>query len=207
MTGPAVAVVGGHGLVDARRAARRRRRPDPGRRRAVGARPAGRAASAPARDARRAEPGRAAARSPTGAGSGTRHAGVPGAGPAPRPAARGARCRPPGPATGRWFTPPLLGGLRAAAPARRWCSPAARSPSWPSCAHLGHLSFTGVVFVVWGVTSIVGGFVYGALHREISPPVVLLGLAVLTLPDRAGRGAVAVAAAGRASPGCSAPPP
>ena len=43
--------------------------------------------------------------------------------------------------------------------------------------HLHHLTFTGVVFVVWGVTSIVGGFVYGALHREISPPVVLLGLA------------------------------
>jgi predicted MFS family arabinose efflux permease len=46
---------------------------------------------------------------------------------------------------------------------------------------------------VWGITSIVGGFVYGALRREITPPVVLLGLAVLTLPIGLARSPLTVA--------------
>jgi predicted MFS family arabinose efflux permease len=59
--------------------------------------------------------------------------------------------------------------------------------------HLQHLSFTGVVFVIWGVTSIVGGLVYGALHREIPPAVVLLGLSLLTLPIGLGTSPLQVA--------------
>ncbi len=59
--------------------------------------------------------------------------------------------------------------------------------------HLHHLSFTGVVFVIWGVTSIVGGFVYGALHREVPPAVVLLALSVLTVPIGLGTTSLQVA--------------
>jgi predicted MFS family arabinose efflux permease len=59
--------------------------------------------------------------------------------------------------------------------------------------HLGDLPFTGAVFFIWGVTSIVGGFVYGALHREIPAALVLLGLSILTLPISLARGPVSVA--------------
>jgi MFS family permease len=59
--------------------------------------------------------------------------------------------------------------------------------------HLGHLRFTAAVFVVWGVTSIVGGFVYGALRREIGPPVVLFALGALTLPIGLAHGPTTVA--------------
>jgi len=40
----------------------------------------------------------------------------------------------------------------------------------------------GVVFAVWCAASLVGGLVYGAMNRKISPMLLLLGMAVLTLP-------------------------
>ncbi len=40
----------------------------------------------------------------------------------------------------------------------------------------------GLILVVWGVGSIVGGLVYGAISRPISPSLLLLGLAVTTAP-------------------------
>jgi MFS family permease len=80
-----------------------------------------------------------------------------------------------------WFTPALLAVFASGAGAALVLS-GSEVAVVAQLRHLHHLSFTGVVFVVWGITSIVGGFVYGALHREISPPVVLLGLAALTLP-------------------------
>jgi MFS family permease len=52
-------------------------------------------------------------------------------------------------------------------------------------AHLradGALALTGMVFVSWGVGSILGGLVYGTLHRPVSPLVLLLGLGVLSIP-------------------------
>ena len=44
------------------------------------------------------------------------------------------------------------------------------------------LGLTGLIFVSWGLGSIAGGLVYGALHRPVSPMLLLLGLGVLTIP-------------------------
>jgi MFS family permease len=52
-------------------------------------------------------------------------------------------------------------------------------------AHLradGALGLTGLVFASWGLGSIAGGLVYGALHRPVSPMLLLLGLGALTVP-------------------------
>ncbi|MHA7284341.1 MFS transporter [Arthrobacter sp. TMS2-4] len=46
----------------------------------------------------------------------------------------------------------------------------------------GNESQLGLVFVAWCAASVVGGLVYGALHRPIPPSLLLLGMAVLTLP-------------------------
>jgi MFS family permease len=40
----------------------------------------------------------------------------------------------------------------------------------------------GLVFVAWCAASVVGGLVYGALRRPIAPSVLLIGMALLTLP-------------------------
>ena len=46
----------------------------------------------------------------------------------------------------------------------------------------GHQSEIGIVFVFWCAASVVGGLVYGAMHRPIPPIFLLLGMAALTLP-------------------------
>jgi predicted MFS family arabinose efflux permease len=46
----------------------------------------------------------------------------------------------------------------------------------------GAVTLTGVIFVFWGLGSMLGATVYGALKRPISPLVLLAGLAVLTVP-------------------------
>ncbi|XAS68882.1 MFS transporter [Micrococcaceae bacterium Sec5.7] len=40
----------------------------------------------------------------------------------------------------------------------------------------------GLVFVFWCAASVVGGLIYGAMHRPISPLLLLLGMAALTIP-------------------------
>ena len=139
---------------------------------------------------RSAAPGRA----PAG-GAGPRADGSSG-----RPG-RGSRREPARARTGpaAWFTPPLLAVFASGAGAALVLA-GSEVAVVAQLRHLGHLSFTGAVFVIWGVTSIVGGFVYGALHREIPPAVVLLGLAVLTLPIGLASGRLRAAArrAGRA---------
>lgn len=40
----------------------------------------------------------------------------------------------------------------------------------------------GIVFVFWCTASVLGGLVYGALHRPVSPILLLLGMAALTIP-------------------------
>ena len=40
----------------------------------------------------------------------------------------------------------------------------------------------GLVFAAWCAASIVGGLLYGALHKPISPLLLLLGMGVLTIP-------------------------
>jgi MFS family permease len=92
-----------------------------------------------------------------------------------------------------WFTPAMLAVFASGAGAALVLS-GSEVAVVAQLRHLHHLSFTGVVFVIWGITSIVGGFVYGALRREISPPVVLLGLAALTIPIGLAGSPLAVAA-------------
>ncbi len=48
--------------------------------------------------------------------------------------------------------------------------------------HSGTEGQLGLVFVVWCAASVVGGLVYGALRRPVPPALLLLGLAVLTIP-------------------------
>jgi predicted MFS family arabinose efflux permease len=40
----------------------------------------------------------------------------------------------------------------------------------------------GIVFFFWCAASVVGGLVYGAMHRPVSPILLLLGMAALTIP-------------------------
>jgi MFS family permease len=46
----------------------------------------------------------------------------------------------------------------------------------------GRQSEIGLVFLFWCAASVVGGLVYGAMHRPVSPLVLLLGMAALTIP-------------------------
>lgn len=46
----------------------------------------------------------------------------------------------------------------------------------------GRQSEIGIVFLFWCAASVVGGLVYGAMHRPVSPMLLLLGMAALTIP-------------------------
>jgi MFS family permease len=46
----------------------------------------------------------------------------------------------------------------------------------------GHQGEIGIVFLFWCAASVIGGLVYGAMHRPVSPIILLLGMAALTIP-------------------------
>lgn len=46
----------------------------------------------------------------------------------------------------------------------------------------GRQAEIGIVFLFWCAASVVGGLVYGAMHRPVSPILLLLGMAALTIP-------------------------
>jgi MFS family permease len=46
----------------------------------------------------------------------------------------------------------------------------------------GHQNQIGIVFFFWCAASVVGGLIYGAMNRPVSPMVLLLGMAALTIP-------------------------
>jgi MFS family permease len=46
----------------------------------------------------------------------------------------------------------------------------------------GQVSWVGIVLAFWGLASLVGGFVYGALHRGIRPLTLAVLLGVCTVP-------------------------
>lgn len=46
----------------------------------------------------------------------------------------------------------------------------------------GHQAEIGLVFFFWCAASVAGGLIYGAMHRPVSPLVLLLGMAALTIP-------------------------
>lgn len=46
----------------------------------------------------------------------------------------------------------------------------------------GRQAEIGLVFLFWCAASVVGGLLYGAMHRPVSPILLLLGMAALTIP-------------------------
>lgn len=46
----------------------------------------------------------------------------------------------------------------------------------------GHQAEIGMVFLFWCAASVVGGILYGAMHRPVSPILLLLGMSALTIP-------------------------
>jgi MFS family permease len=46
----------------------------------------------------------------------------------------------------------------------------------------GHQAEIGLVFLFWCAASVVGGVVYGAMHRPVPPVLLFLGMAALTSP-------------------------
>ncbi|WP_238815712.1 MFS transporter [Nocardia brasiliensis] len=54
----------------------------------------------------------------------------------------------------------------------------------------------GIVLAIWGLGSIIGGLVYGALHRPISTYLLLFGLGVVTLPMAFAVGPISLAITG-----------
>ena len=57
----------------------------------------------------------------------------------------------------------------------------------------GNPSEVGIVFVAWCAASAVGGVVYGAMNRRISPMILLLAMAVLTMPMAFATGTLSLA--------------
>jgi MFS family permease len=89
----------------------------------------------------------------------------------------------PGRGTGArsWFTPGMAAVLGAAAAG----TVVLAGTDVGVVAHLrgqDAVQLTGVVFAAWAAGSIVGALVYGAMSRPVPPLVLLLGLAVLTIP-------------------------
>jgi predicted MFS family arabinose efflux permease len=80
-----------------------------------------------------------------------------------------------------WFGPALVSVLGATAGAALVLT----GTDVAIVAHLredGAVALTGMIFAAWGTGSIVGGLVYGGVHRELSPFWLLLALGVLTVP-------------------------
>ncbi len=48
--------------------------------------------------------------------------------------------------------------------------------------HADRADQLGIVFLFWCAASVVGGLLYGALHRSVSPLLLLAGMAALTIP-------------------------
>ncbi|WP_088288921.1 MFS transporter [Kineosporia sp. A_224] len=87
----------------------------------------------------------------------------------------------PVPARGRLTSPAMLAVLGATAAA----TVVLAGTDVSVVAHLradSALALTGLIFAAWGIGSIVGGLVYGTLHRPVSPLLLLLGLGVLSIP-------------------------
>ncbi len=56
----------------------------------------------------------------------------------------------------------------------------------------GRTSQIGLVLAVWGLGSLLGGLLYGGLHRSISVSYLLAGLALVTIPMAAARGTLSL---------------
>jgi MFS family permease len=86
-----------------------------------------------------------------------------------------------GPVLPHWYTPGLLAVL-ASALAAGLVLAGTDVGLVASLREAGVLSLTGLVFVAWSGGSVIGGAIYGGMRRSIPPAVLLLGLALLTVP-------------------------
>lgn len=80
-----------------------------------------------------------------------------------------------------WFRPALMAVLGVAGGA----TVVLAGTDVAVVAHLresGDLTLTGLIFTAWGIGSMIGGLVYGGVHREPSPFWLLLLLGLLTVP-------------------------
>ncbi|MHA7239131.1 MFS transporter [Arthrobacter sp. TMS1-12-1] len=80
-----------------------------------------------------------------------------------------------------WFTVPLAMVMVTAAGAGLVLS-GSEVGIVAALEHAGNEGQLGLVFVAWCAASVVGGLLYGALHRPVPPSLLLLGMALLTLP-------------------------
>lgn len=87
----------------------------------------------------------------------------------------------PGDGAAHWYTPALLAVL-AAALAAGVVLAGTDVALVAQLREAGALSLTGLVFLAWSGGSVIGGAVYGGMHRSVPPAVLLLGLALLTVP-------------------------
>jgi MFS family permease len=81
----------------------------------------------------------------------------------------------------RWYSPELLVVLAAAMSAGLVLAGTDVSLV-AELREAGALSLTGLVFLAWSGGSVIGGAIYGGMRRSVSPTVLLLGLALLTVP-------------------------
>lgn len=92
-----------------------------------------------------------------------------------------------------WFRPAFI-GLCLAAAASTLVLVGSEVSVVAGLREWGQSGSLGLVFAGWGIGSIVGGLVYGALSRGLSPYLLLSGLALVTLPMALADSAVTVAA-------------
>ncbi|MFN8076366.1 MAG: MFS transporter [Kineosporiaceae bacterium] len=80
-----------------------------------------------------------------------------------------------------WFSP-ALGGVLAATLAATIVLSGSEVSMVAVLREHDAVDLTGVVMAVWSVASLAGGLVYGAVHRALSPNVLLLWLSLLCIP-------------------------
>jgi MFS family permease len=80
-----------------------------------------------------------------------------------------------------WLTPRLIGILAVAAATT--CVLGGTDVTLIAVLRgAGEVRFAGLVLALWGAYSMVGGFVYGAARRGLSPVALVIGLGLLTVP-------------------------
>lgn len=89
--------------------------------------------------------------------------------------------RQPGTAGRSWFAPAVLAVLVAAGAGTLVLS-GSDIAIVAAMRDYGSYDHIGLVLAVWGLGSVVGGLVYGSLHRPVSAFLLLAGLAVTTVP-------------------------
>ena len=100
------------------------------------------------------------------------------------PAARGERgggTRTPAPPLRSWFGPRVVAILLATFGATLTLAGTDVAIT-ATMRSFDEVALVGVIFAVWSIASLIGGFVYGTLHRSIDSLVLLGLLAVLTVP-------------------------